>query len=100
MGTNVAPILANLYLAKLEKILKEKTKNDPKMILPTFFRYIDNGLGITKGSKTDIEYWILAFNSLVKSIKIDKFKYVSKVEFMDLVIFKRKQISSKGFAGH
>ena len=28
MGTNVAPILANLYLAKLEKILKEKTKND------------------------------------------------------------------------
>ena len=26
MGTNVAPILANLYIAKLEKILKEKTK--------------------------------------------------------------------------
>ena len=38
MGTNVAPILANLYLAKLEKMLKEKTKNDPKMIWPTFFR--------------------------------------------------------------
>ena len=30
MGTNVAPILANLYLAKLEKMLKEKTKK--KMI--------------------------------------------------------------------
>ena len=28
MGTNVAPILANLYLAKLEKFPKEKTKND------------------------------------------------------------------------
>jgi len=26
MGTNVAPILANLYLAKLEKILKEKNQ--------------------------------------------------------------------------
>ena len=26
MGTNVAPIFANLYLAKLEKILKEKQK--------------------------------------------------------------------------
>ena len=30
MGTNVAPILANLYLAKLEKNLREKTKHDPK----------------------------------------------------------------------
>ena len=48
MGTNVAPILANLYLAKLEKIPKEKTKNDPKMIWPTFSRrYIDDGFGIT-----------------------------------------------------
>ena len=44
MGTNVAPMLANLYLAKLEKILKEKTKNDPKMVWPLLFRrYIDDG---------------------------------------------------------
>ena len=26
MGTNVAPILANLYVAELEKMLKEKQK--------------------------------------------------------------------------
>ena len=38
MGTNVALILANLYLAKLEKNLKEETKNDPKMVWPIFFR--------------------------------------------------------------
>ena len=50
MGTNVAPILANLYFAKLEKILKEKTKHDPKIIWPKVFkRYIDDGFGITKG---------------------------------------------------
>ena len=50
MGTNVAPVLANLYLAKLEKILKEKTKHDPKLIWPKVFkRYIDDGFGITKG---------------------------------------------------
>ena len=67
------------------------------MIWPTFFRrYIDDGFGITKGSKADIEYWILAFNSLVKSIKIDKFKYGSKVEFMDLVIFKGNRFRQKG----
>ena len=57
MGTNVAPILTNLYLAKLEKILKEKTKNDPKMVWPILFkRFIDNGFGITKGTKGDVEY--------------------------------------------
>ena len=56
MGTIVAPILANLYLAKLEKILKEKTKHDPKLIWPKVFkRYIDYRFGITKGSK-DVEY--------------------------------------------
>ena len=70
MGTNVAPVLANLYLAKLEKILKEKSINDPTMVWPIFFkRYIYDGFGITKGSKTDVEYWIQEFNNLVKSIK-------------------------------
>ena len=72
MGTNVAPILAKLYLAKLEKILKEKTKNDPKMVWPLLFRrYIDDGFGITKGSKANVEYWISEFNKLVESIEID-----------------------------
>ena len=98
MGTNVAPILANLYLAKLEKILKEKTKNDPMMVWPILFRrYIDDGFGITKGSKTNVEYWISEFNNLLESIVIDKFKYGSKVEYMDLVIYKGNRFYEKGF---
>ena len=28
MGTNVAPILANIYMTKLEKLLKEKFKSE------------------------------------------------------------------------
>ena len=49
MGTNVAPILANLYLAKLEKKLKEKSINDPKMVWPILFkRFIDDGFGEQK----------------------------------------------------
>ena len=97
MGTNVAPILANLYLAKLEKILKEKTINDPLMVWPIFFkRYIDDGFGITKGSKANVEYWIKEFNNLVESIKIDKFKYGSRVDFMDLTIFKGNRFYRKG----
>ena len=62
MGTKVAPILANLYLAKLQQMLKEKTKNDPKMIWPTFFRrYIDDGLAFLKVQKPilNIGFWPL-----------------------------------------
>ena len=59
METNGAPIFANLYLAKREKHLKDKTKNDPKMVWPILFkRFIDDGFGITQGSKSDVEYWI------------------------------------------
>ena len=66
MGTNYTPILANLYLAKLEKIVKQKSINNPKMIWPIFFkRYIDDGFGIAKRSKADVEYWIQEFNNLV-----------------------------------
>ena len=97
MRTNVTPIIANLCLAKLEHFLKEKSKNDPKMIWPIFFRrYIDDGFGITKGSKCDVEYWITAFNNLVQSIKIDKFTYGPRVEYIDLVIFKGNIFYQKG----
>ena len=98
MGTNVAPILANLYLAKLEKFLKEKTKNDPKMVWPIVFkRFIDDGFGITRGSKTDVEYWIMEFNKLEKSIEIDKYTYGPKVEYMDIVIYKGDRFFKNGF---
>ena len=53
-----------------------------------FRQYIDDdGLGITKGSKKNVENWISEFNKLVESIVINKFKYGSKVEYMDLVIY-------------
>ena len=85
-------------MAKLEKFLIEKTKNDPKIVWPILFkRFIDDGFGITKGSKSDVEYWIAEFNKLVKSIEIDKYKYGPKVEFMDIVIFKGGRFFKNGF---
>ena len=49
MGTNAAPILATLYLAKLEKILKEKYKNNPKLVWPILLkRFIEGGFGIPR----------------------------------------------------
>ena len=75
MGTNVAPILANIYMAKLELLLKEKCKTDVKLKWPALFkRFIDDGFGIMEGNKSDFEYWVSEFNLLRESIKIDKFK--------------------------
>jgi hypothetical protein len=85
MGTNIAPILANLYLAMLEKSLKETTRNDPKMIWPVLWkRFIDDGFGVKK----DVEYFVHKFNSLVESIKIDKLEFGDHVRYLDLFIYK------------
>ena len=63
MGTNVAPILANIYMARLEQILKEKCKMDPKLKWPCLFkRFIDVGFGIMEGNKSDFEYWVSDFS--------------------------------------
>jgi len=49
MGTNVAPILTNIYMAMLENELKMKCKSDPKLIWPVLFkRFIDDGFVLPK----------------------------------------------------
>ena len=94
---NVAPILANIYLAKLEKLLLEKCKTDKKLVWPILFRrFIDDGFGITKGNRQDFEYWVSQFNSLRETITIDKYSYGDYVEFMDLFIFKGDNFDTSG----
>ena len=89
MGTNVAPILANIYMAKLENLLKEKSKTNKKIIWPILFkRFIDDGFGITEANKEEFEFWIQELNLLRETITIDKFKYGNKIDFMDLYVFK------------
>ena len=69
------------------------------MAWPILFRpYIDDGFGRTKGSKTDVEFWISEFNKLVESIDKDKFKYGPKVGYMNLVIYKVNRFYNKGFS--
>ena len=76
MGTNVAPILANIYMAKLEALLKEKCKTDIKLKYPILFkRFIDDGFGVIEGNKFDFEYWVSEFNLLRKTITTDKFDF-------------------------
>ena len=52
MGTNLAPILANLQLAMLEKELKNKCANNKKLKWPTLFQWcIDDGFARMEGKK-------------------------------------------------
>jgi hypothetical protein len=97
MGTNIAPILANLYLAMLEKKLKDQTKNDSKMIWPCLWkRFIDDGFGVIQGLKKDVEYFVHKFNSMVKTIQIDKIEFGDRVHFLDLCIFKGERFFDSG----
>ena len=89
MGTNVAPILANIYMARLEQILKEKCKMDPKLKWPCLFkRFIDDGFGIMEGNKSDFEYWITEFNLLRETIKGDDFFLFGK---LDISVFQKEE---------
>ena len=81
----------------LEINLKESTKDDPKFIWPIFWkRFIDDEFGIIKGSKSDVEYFIKKINSLVKTIEIDKFDFGTKVNSLDITIYKGTRFSKKG----
>ena len=98
MGTNLAPILANVYMAMLQEELKRKCKHDKKLKWPSLFlRFIDDGFGVMEGNKKDVEYWILQFNNLRKSINIDKWSFGNHVEYMDLYIYKGAKFYSSGF---
>ena len=55
MRTNVAPILAKIYMAMLENELSLKCKFDPKFKWPILFkRFIDDGFGITQANKNEM----------------------------------------------
>ena len=51
MGTNLAPILANIYMAMLEEELKIICKNKNIKWPIMFKRFIDDGFGIMRGNK-------------------------------------------------
>ena len=86
MGTNLAPILANIYMAMLEEelyiISGQKNITWPEM----FKRFIDDGFGIIKCNKKQISRWVEEFNNLRENVSIDKWQFGNNVAFMDLYI--------------
>ena len=89
MGTNVVPILANIYVAMFENELRKKCILHPNLEWPTLFkRFIDDGFGIFEGTQNKVEYWICQFNLLREMFKIDKWSYGKHVEYMNLEIYR------------
>ena len=81
----------------LQEELKKKCIQDKKLKWPTIFqRFIDDGFGIMEGNKKDVKYWIDQFNSLRKTITIDKWSFGNHVEFMDLYIYKGDKFYTSG----
>ena len=61
-----------------------------------FRRFIDDGFGVTKGSKKEFEYWVNQLNLLRDTVTIDKFSYGDCVEFVDLLIFRGDDFEISG----
>jgi len=96
MGTNLAPILANIYMAMLEEELQiiciRKNITWPKM----FKRFIDDGFGVINCNKKQFSRWVEEFNNLRENVFIDKWVFGNQVAFMDLYIYKGKEFHING----
>ena len=96
MGTPLAPVLANLYLAFLERILKDKAR-EANISWPILYkRFIDDCFIIYQGDKTQLLRFISLFNSLVESITLSLESFGSSANFLDLTIYKGKRFQKEG----
>ena len=82
MGTNLAPILANIYMAMIKEELYIICKNKNK-----YKRFIDDGFCVIKSNKKEFSEQVFEFYSLCEHIFIDKQHFGNKVAFMDLYIY-------------
>jgi hypothetical protein len=97
MGTSLAPMLANIFMALLEHKINIIANLDNKLILPIFFkRFIDDGLGVMDGTLEQIKYFVKIFNSIIPSIQISIQSIGNAVNFLDLVIFKGSRFEKSG----
>ena len=72
IGANLAPILANIYMAMLEEELINICKNKNIKWPIMFKRFIADGFRIMRGNKKDVGTWINEFNQLRGIFFIDK----------------------------
>ena len=96
MGTNLAPILANIYMAMLEEELLIICKNKNQKWPILFKRFKGDGFGIMNSNKKDDQTWVNEFNKLRENTFIDKMSFGNHVAYMDLYIFKGNKFYETG----
>ena len=89
MGTRVAPTYANLFMAKLEKIMLDTCDHSLKEFLICWKRYIDDIFLIWCGTYEDLERFHNHLNSVHPTMKFDQIEHnksENSCNFLDLTI--------------
>ena len=89
MGTRVAPTYANLFMAKLEKIMLDTCDQNLKKFLICWKRFIDEIFLIWCGSYEDLERFHNHLNSVHPTMKFDQIEHnknENSCNFLDLNI--------------
>lgn len=96
MGTPVAVVFSCLYMMSLEMNL-QKESDALNLPWPIFLRrFIDDGMGVWQGSKSDLDAWLHRYDSFYPGIRITHSISTDSVEILDIVFSKRKRFSKTG----
>jgi hypothetical protein len=89
MGTRVAPTYANIFMAKLEKIMLENCPQELKHFLHCWKRFIDDIFFIWSGSYEDLSKFHEYLNSVHPTMKFDEYEHNqddNSCNFLDIKI--------------
>lgn len=94
MGTNCMPPAAQLYLAlKWEKVAQDKLG----AAFPRVFkRFIDDGFVVMEGTEQEVQSFADLLNSILRNIKITHARHQTEVVFLDLVVYKGRDVAADG----
>ena len=80
MGTRVAPTYANIFMSEFEEKYVYTYSHPPKY----WFRFIDDVWTIFRGTKSELEAFILYLNNCSESIKFTESFSKEKTQFLDV----------------
>ena len=89
MGTRVAPTYANIFMAKLEKIMLENCPQELAKFVLCWKRFIDDIFFIFHGSYEELDRFHQFLNSVHPTIKFDDYEHdknENSCNFLDLNI--------------
>ena len=84
MGSSLGPVLANIIMTELEKLVVRKLIDDGT--IKFYIRYVDDTLLLVKNE--DVQRVLSHFNKFDKNLKFTVDEFESKVHFLDIAIDK------------